>query len=77
MSQLMIFCPRHRRTLPTNRFIRAAEFAAADLGTNTIGPCPHCGERHTWTVAQAHLAGASPRPPAPQTEAHLAYEATR
>jgi hypothetical protein len=61
MPQLMITCPVHHRDLPTNRSIRAEDFAAIDLGTNTVGPCPHCGAQHTWTKAQAHLAVDRPR----------------
>ena len=65
MPQLMITCPRKGKALPTNRTLSDADFAAADLGTNTVGPCPHCGERHTWTVADAYFAGSAPKPPPP------------
>ena len=57
MSQLLILCPNTRRLLPTNRSIRATALAGADLGVNTIGPCPHCGQHHTWTIADAYLPG--------------------
>ncbi len=65
MPQLMITCPRKHRPLPTNHMLKAEDFAAADLGDNRIGPCPHCGEAHAWTKADAYFAGDAPKPPPP------------
>jgi len=62
MPQLMITCPHKHKSLPTNQTLSEADFAAADHGTNTIGPCPHCGGQHTWTIADAYLAGTAPKP---------------
>ena len=64
MPQIMILCPHTRRPIPTNRSIRAEAFADADLGVNVTGRCPHCGQYHPWTKAQARLANWRPRPQA-------------
>jgi len=63
MPLLMITCPRKQESLPTNRILRAEDFAAADLGPDAIGPCPHCGGRHAWTKADTYFAGDPPKPP--------------
>jgi hypothetical protein len=62
MPQLMITCPRKQRPIPTNRSLTAEGFAAADLGANRTGPCPHCGEAHVWTKDDAYFAGSAPKP---------------
>ena len=63
MPQLMFTCPRKQRPVPTNRTMSPADFATAVPGSCDIGPCPHCGEVHTWTIADAYLAGDTPKPP--------------
>ncbi len=63
MPQLMITCPRMKRPVPTNRTLSVEAFAAAlDGGGNSVAPCPHCGDTHTWTKADAYLAGDTPKP---------------
>lgn len=64
MPQLMITCPRMKRPVPTNRTLSAEAFAAAALDGegNSVAPCPHCGDTHTWTKADAYLAGDTPKP---------------
>lgn len=61
MPLLMIVCPKKRRSFPTNKVVRAEELGRTDLGTNTIGPCPYCGEQHTWTMRDAFPRGGRPR----------------
>jgi hypothetical protein len=57
MPQLMFTCPRKQRPVPTNRTMSPAAFATAAPASNDLGPCPHCGETHTWTMADAYFAG--------------------
>ena len=63
MPQLMFTCSRMKRPVPTNRTMTAEAFAAADLDgeTNSVGPCPQCGDTHTWTKADAYFAGDTPK----------------
>jgi hypothetical protein len=65
MPQLMFTCPRLKRPVPTNRTLTAEAFAAADLDGegNRVGPCPHCGDTHSWAKADAYFAGDTPKPP--------------
>ncbi len=62
MPLLPITCPQKFRPLPTNVTLGPEGYRTAGLGTNTIGPCPHCGAHHTWTKADTSLAGAAPPP---------------
>jgi hypothetical protein len=67
----MIACPVTRRSVPTNKSVRREDLATADLGTNTVNPCPYCRGSHTWTVRNAYPAGTPahlrPRPAPPST----------
>ena len=64
MPQLMFTCSRKQRPVPTNLTMTAEAFAATDLDgeSNSVGPCPYCGETHTWTKADAYFAGDTPKP---------------
>lgn len=70
MAHLMIACPVTRRSVPTNKSVRPEALATADLGTNTVGPCPYCGGSHTWTTRDAYPAGTPAHlRPRPMTQA--------
>jgi len=57
MGQVMIKCPVTGKPLPTGFNMPKASFASATLTNNSVGPCPHCGQMHTWSKADAWVEG--------------------
>jgi len=56
MGPVMIKCPKTEKPLDTGIHMDKVSFESGTLEHNTIGPCPHCGENHTWSKEDAWLA---------------------
>jgi hypothetical protein len=52
MAMLMIRCPNTGKLLATGFDIpiEAVRSGNVHLENNQVGPCPHCGEMHTWSA---------------------------
>lgn len=48
MPEITIKCPKTERLIGTG--IDVPSIDSIVLLENSIGPCPHCGERHVWSV---------------------------
>ncbi len=62
----MITCPKTGKPVSTGFDMDERSFAGSAVTGNTFGPCPACGETHTWAKEDAFLGAArSPghRPP--------------
>lgn len=55
MGQVLIKCPKTGKPLPTGFAMDQVSFDSSTLTNNTVGPCPHCGENHTWSKSDAWL----------------------
>jgi hypothetical protein len=55
MGQLMITCPVTGKPLSTGFAMdrKTFEDPSNEFEDNTIGPCPHCGQSHTWSKKDA------------------------
>lgn len=51
-----INCPVTGRPLSTGISMPPESFATSQLINNTVGPCPHCGQAHTWSKLDAFVA---------------------
>lgn len=80
MAMVLIRCPNTGKPLATGIGMDPGSFASSTLLNNTVGPCPHCGQNHTWSKKDAWLEGAQPPaggqtgqlPPAPNRAARRA-----
>lgn len=52
MGQVMIRCPETDKPLPTGIAMDKASFESSQMENNSVGPCPHYGENHTWSKAR-------------------------
>jgi hypothetical protein len=57
MGKLMIRCPNTGKPLFTGIAIDRATFENPTnvFRNNTVGPCPHCGQMHTWSKEDAFV----------------------
>jgi endogenous inhibitor of DNA gyrase (YacG/DUF329 family) len=51
MAMLQIKCPNTGQPVDTGMDMPhdAVKSGQITLTNNTVGPCPHCGESHTWS----------------------------
>lgn len=52
---LAINCPSTGKPLSTGIAVRDRDFNRDVFKANTIGPCPHCGDSHTWDGKDAFV----------------------
>lgn len=64
---ILITCPNTGRPLSTGMVMDRRSFASSVLLNNSVGPCPHCGQIHSWSKEQAYLEGDRPPRPHQQT----------
>jgi hypothetical protein len=57
MARVMIKCPSTGKPLSTGMDFGKQAFETSTLTNNTVGPCPHCGQMHTWSKKDAWLEG--------------------
>jgi hypothetical protein len=55
MPDLMIRCPKTQEPMPTGILMNRQSLENSKLANNVSGPCPHCGELHTWNLEDAWL----------------------
>jgi hypothetical protein len=56
MGMAMIKCPVTGKPLATGiAFGTRQAFETSTLTNNRVGPCPHCGQTHTWSKPDAWL----------------------
>jgi hypothetical protein len=57
MAPLVIRCPRTGKSLYTGIDMDARSFQdpTNQLTNMTVGPCPQCGQNHTWSKEDAYL----------------------
>jgi hypothetical protein len=53
MGKVMIKCPSTAEPMTTGIRMSAEALETAEMSDNTIEPCPHCGEAHTWDKTDA------------------------
>lgn len=53
MGMVMIKCPTTGKAIPTQIGMDKQSFQSSTLVNNTIGPCPACGQFHTWSKKDA------------------------
>ena len=53
MADVMIKCPKTGVPVPTQIGMDFESFKSSEMTDNTFGPCPSCGEMHTWSKADA------------------------
>lgn len=51
MAMLMIKCPKTGKPVPTGMDMPVEQVKSGQiqLENNSVGPCPECGETHTWS----------------------------
>jgi hypothetical protein len=56
VGRIMIKCPVTGKPLPTGIGIdkKSWENPSNQFSNNQIGPCPHCGQMHTWSKKDAY-----------------------
>jgi hypothetical protein len=60
MPHIMIDCPSTGRPMPTGFDASQEQFQASEYDRCRSGPCPHCGQMHTWSKQDAYLEGQRP-----------------
>lgn len=65
MPRILIACPKTGKPLSTSMSADPTSFASMSLMRNTIGPCPHCNEAHTWDKKDSWLEGQESGPQKP------------
>jgi hypothetical protein len=53
MPRIMIKCPKTGKAVPTGVILEEVAFEAALLPNSSFGPCPECGEMHSWSKEDA------------------------
>ncbi|MFA5516344.1 MAG: hypothetical protein WDA20_08660 [Desulfuromonadales bacterium] len=64
MPEILIRCPVTGKDVPTGVALPAATFLKAEIDTFPVA-CPHCGQRHAWSKAEAYLQVPPEREPRP------------
>jgi hypothetical protein len=55
MGDVMIRCPTTQEPLATGIVMNRASLENSKLSNNISGPCPHCGQLHTWNIEDAWI----------------------
>lgn len=55
MAKVMIKCPETGKLVPAGVWVDKATFEKAQMPQNTLGRCPACGKKHSWTKKDAVL----------------------
>jgi hypothetical protein len=50
---VLILCPNTGTPVPTGFRMDPASFRTATMSANSFGPCPACGQIHTWDKKDA------------------------
>lgn len=54
MPMVMIRCPKTGKDAPTGISMDKKSFESSQMSNNQL-KCPHCGEMHVWSKAQAFV----------------------
>jgi hypothetical protein len=55
MARVMINCPDTGEPVPTGFDMNQQSFETSQMSGNSFGPCPACGQMHTWDKEDAYL----------------------
>ena len=55
MPRIMIRCPVTQKPVYTGMSTTNLGSDISKYGSNTFGPCPSCGQAHTWDKHNAYL----------------------
>jgi endogenous inhibitor of DNA gyrase (YacG/DUF329 family) len=56
MGTVTIKCPKTGKPLGTGIAADKVSFESSSFENGKAGPCPHCGETHTWSKRDAWVA---------------------
>lgn len=60
MVKILITCPNTGEAVAIGKTADERSFRNNQKSGDTFGPCPRCGEMHSWKKRDAYLEGSAP-----------------